>query len=208
MLSKYLMVSYLTFLNVLCFVVVICTSCSKLEYEVISQDSEILSELQQNLPYIIGSGDVLDITVWRHPDISKETVVRPDGKISLPLIGDIQAAGLTVDEVREEANRRMGTYIAEPFVSVSIASINSLKIYIIGEVARSGEYDLISNTDVLQALAMAGGFTIYAKKDNIKIFRKEDNRKIKIKFDYDQVVKGKNLAQNITLKAGDVILVP
>jgi polysaccharide export outer membrane protein len=178
-----------------------------LEYQVIERDSNILSQFQHDKPFVIGSGDALNVAVWRHDEISTDAVVTPDGKIFLPLIGEVNAAGFTVDELKQELNKKFADYIAEPHVTITVKEINSLKIYIIGEVSRSGEYKLDKSTDILQAISMAGGFTIYANKNKIDVIRKEGDKKIKIKFNYNEVVKGKNLEQNIILKPGDVIVV-
>ena len=182
-------------------------SCSNVDYQVIDNDEKVLSELQQNKPFVLGCGEAIKVTVWRHEEASTDAVIAPDGKISLPLIGEVTAAGLTVDELKDELNKRYRDFINEPHVTVTIREINSLKIYVVGEVIRPGELKLNSTTDVLQAISLAGGFTIYANRSNIKIIRKEGDKKIKINFNYNEVVRGKNLAQNIPLKAGDVIVV-
>ncbi len=182
-------------------------SCSPVGYQVVDNDEKLISELQQAKPYVLGCGDAIRVTVWRHEEASADVVIAPDGKISLPLIGEITAAGLTVDELKDELNKKFQDYINEPHVTVTLREINSLKIYVIGEVSRPGEYKLNTTTDVLQAISLAGGFTMYANKSKIKIIRKEGDKKIKINFNYNEVVKGKNLAQNIPLKPGDVIVV-
>ena len=182
-------------------------SCSNVDYQLIDNDEKLLSELQQNKPYVLSCCDASKVTEWRHQEASTDAVIAPDGKISLPLIGEVSAEGLTVDELKNELNKRYGDFINEPHVTVTIREINSLKIYVIGEVTRPGELKLNSTTDVLQAISLAGGFTMYANKSNIKIIRKEGDKKIKINFNYNEVVKGKNLAQNIPLKPGDVIVV-
>jgi len=178
------------------------------EYKVVSQDSQYLTTLQQDRSYVIGCGDKLQVIVWGHKNLSTNSVVRPDGMISLPLLGDIRAEGHSVNDLKKELNIRMSEYIQEPSVSVSVSEINSLKVYVIGEVNQPGEFDLMSYTTVLQVIAQAGGFTDYAKKNKIQIIRIQGNEKVKIKFNYKQVIKGKNLDQNIPLKPGDVILVP
>jgi len=183
------------------------TACTNVGYQLINNDEKLMSELQQNKPYVLGRGDAITVTVWRHEEASTDAVIAPDGKISLPLIGEVSAAGLTVDELKNELNKRYREFINEPHVTVTVREINSLKIYVIGEVGRPGELKLNSTTDVLQAISLAGGFTMYANKTNIKIIRKEGDKKIKINFNYNEVVKGKNLAQNIPLKPGDVIVV-
>jgi polysaccharide biosynthesis/export protein len=182
-------------------------SCSKTGYQVIDRDDARLAALQQNKPYVLGCGDALRVTVWRHEESSADAVIMPDGKISLPLIGDMAAAGLTVDELKDELNRKYSEYITEPHITITVRETNSLKIYVLGEVARPGEFKLNSYTDVLQAISMAGGFTIYANKSSIDIIRKEGDKKIKINFNYKEVVAGKHLNQNIPLKPGDVIVV-
>ncbi len=178
------------------------------EYQVIDPDSGYLSQLHQDSTYVIGCGDKLRIQVWGHEDLTEDVVVRPDGKISFPLIGDIQAQGLRIEDLKQILNEKMSEYIQEPSLSVTVLELASMKVYILGEVNQPGEYELDTYTDVLQAVAKAGGFTIYAKKNDIQILRTKGNEKIKIKFNYKQVVQGRNLQQNIPLKPGDVIIVP
>jgi polysaccharide biosynthesis/export protein len=182
-------------------------SCSKTGYQIIDRDDTMLSALQQNKTYVLGCADTLKVTVWRHEEASADAVIMPDGKISLPLVGEIAAAGLTVDELKDELNRKYSEYITEPHITITVKEINSLKIYVLGEVKNPGEFKLNSYTDVLQAISMAGGFTIYANKSTIHIIRKDGDKKIKISFNYNEVVAGKNLNQNIPLNPGDVIVV-
>jgi len=184
-------------------------SCAT-EYKIIDQNSKDLTEYHQDQAYVLGCGDRLSIKVWGkdRDSLNTDVIIRPDGNISVPLIGDIQVKGLRAEDLKDELNKRLREYIYEPSVSVTVVEIKSLKIYILGEVTRPGEFDLIASTDVLQAIAMAGGFTIYAKKDKIQIIRTNGNEKIKIKFNYNQVIKGINLNQNIPLRPGDVIIVP
>jgi polysaccharide export outer membrane protein len=189
------------------FLLLLIASCSNVDYQIIDNDEKLMSELQKNKPYVLGCGDAIRVTVWRHEEASTDAVIAPDGKISLPLIGEVSAAGLTVDELKAELNKRYVDYINEPHVTVTLKEIHSLKIYVMGEVTRPGELEFKSTIDVLQAISAAGGFTMYANKSNIKIIRKEGDKKIKINFNYNEVVKGKNLAQNISLKPGDVIVV-
>lgn len=180
------------------------------EYKIIDQNSKDLTAYHQDQAYVLGCGDRLSIKVWgRDRDtLNTDAIVRPDGNISVPLIGDIQARGLRVEDLKDELNKRLQEYIYEPNVSVTVIDIKSLKIYILGEVSRQGEFDLVAPADVLQAIAMAGGFSIYAKKDKIQIIRIDGNEKIKIKFNYNQVIRGINLNQNILLRPGDVVIVP
>ena len=196
-------------LPVFCFILFLflIVSCSKTGYQVIDRDDTMLAALQQNKPYVLGCGDTLKVTVWRHEEASADAVIMPDGKVSLPLVGEMAAAGLTVDELRDELNRKYADYITEPHVTITVKETNSLKIYVLGEVMRPGEFKLNSYTDVLQALSLAGGFTVYANRSTIHIIRKEGDKKIKISFNYNEVVAGKNLNQNIPLKPGDIIVV-
>jgi polysaccharide biosynthesis/export protein len=182
-------------------------SCAKTGYQIIDRDDNMLDALQQNRPYVLGCGDTLRVTVWRHEEASSDAVIMPDGKISLPLVGEMAAAGLTVDELKDELNRKYNEYIKEPHITITVKETNSLKIYVLGEVTKPGEFKLNSYTDVLQAISLAGGFTIYANKSTIHIIRKDGDKKIKISFNYNEVVAGKNLNQNIPLKPGDVIVV-
>jgi polysaccharide export outer membrane protein len=182
-------------------------SCSKTGYQIIDRDDSMLAALHQNKSYVLGCGDTLKVTVWRHEETDADAVIMPDGKISLPLVGEVAAAGLTVDELKDELNRKYNEYITEPHITITVKETNSLKIYVLGEVTRPGELKLNSYTDVLQAISMAGGFTIYANRSTIHIIRKEGDKKIKINFNYNEVVAGKNLNQNIPLKPGDVIVV-
>jgi polysaccharide export outer membrane protein len=178
------------------------------EYKIIDQNSKEITDYHKEQTYLLGCGDRLSIKVWGKDDLNTDATIRPDGNISVPLIGDIQVKGLRVEDLKNELNKRLREYIYEPNVSVTVVEIKSLKIYVLGEVTRPGEFDMVAHSDVLRGIAMAGGFTIYAKKDKIQIIRTDGNEKIKIKFNYDQVIRGVNLNQNIPLQPGDVIIVP
>jgi polysaccharide export outer membrane protein len=182
-------------------------SCAS-EYTVLNSVADIMQSLHGEEGFLIGHGDRLRIDVWGQENLDSDVIVQPDGKISLPLVKEVVAAGLTVDALRQELDKRYREFILEPTVSVTVSEINSLKIYVLGEVNKPGEIDLLSYTDVLQAIAKAGGFTIYAKKNKVEIIRTFGGQKIKTRFNYSQVVRGKNLQQNIPLKPGDVIIVP
>jgi len=186
--------------------VVLCACAS--EYTVLDSVGDVMQSLHTDNEYIIGCGDKLRIKVWAQEGLDTDVVVQPDGMVALPLVNDVQAAGLTVEALREALEKRYREFIFEPTVAITVSEINSLKIYVIGEVNNPGEYALLSYTDVLQAIAKAGGFTIYAKKNKIEIIRTFGGQKIKTRFNYDQVIRGKNLQQNIPLKPGDVIIVP
>ena len=158
--------------------------------------------------YIIGPGDVLEVSVWNEPGLSKKLIVPPDGVISFPLINPIKVTNLTITALKKEVTKKLSEYIPDATVTVLLIEINSLKAYVIGKVQRAGEYPITLETTVLQILAKAGGLTPFASDGNIKILRQKNKKIINIPFDYGEVEKGKNLEQNIVLKAGDVVLVP
>src|SRR5262249_47988351 len=158
--------------------------------------------------YRVGPEDMLEISVWKEEGLKKETVVRPDGAFSFPLIGDVQAAGPTVAELREEIAKRLVRYIPDPTVSVLVLRVGSNKIYVIGRVNKPGDFAVGRYLDVLQALALAGGLTPFADEHNIKVIRKHDGKDVVLFFDFSAVSRGENLDQNIRLQGGDVIVVP
>jgi polysaccharide biosynthesis/export protein len=158
--------------------------------------------------YVIGPDDVLNIVVWRDKDISGDVAVRPDGKISLPLLNDVQAAGLTPEQLRKQLTDAASKYIEAPEVTVIVKAINSRKVFITGQIARPGPYTLNAPTTVLQLIAVAGGVAEYADSKNIIIMRNENGKPVSHKFNYKDVVRGRKLQQNIELKPGDTIIVP
>jgi polysaccharide export outer membrane protein len=158
--------------------------------------------------YRIGNGDVLFISVWKNDDLTREAIVLPDGTISFPLTGKIEATDKTLDELKQDLEAKLKPFINDPVIAVSIKAINSMNIYVVGRVNIPGRFALFTNVDVLQALSMAGGPNSYADRKNIRIFRKEDGKTICIGFNYKEVTEGIHLEQNIMLKRGDVIVVP
>ena len=158
--------------------------------------------------YVIGPQDVLDIDVWKEPELTRSVPVRPDGKISLALLNDVQAAGLTPTQLSEEITTKLKKFMTDPQVTVIVTQINSQRVYILGEMARPGAYPLLPGMTVLQALSSAGGFTIFANSKKIYVLRSEGGKQEKLPFNYKEVVKGKNADENIVLKAGDQIVVP
>jgi polysaccharide export outer membrane protein len=154
--------------------------------------------------YSIGTGDILFVRVWREMDFTGPYTVRPDGKITIPLVGDVQAAGLTPERLGGQLKQALADYINDPDVSVSLQQINSKKYFITGEVGRPGEYTLVAPTRVFDALANASGFRDFANKKKIVIIRGAE----RIKFNYLDVLKGKDLDQNIFVENGDTIVVP
>jgi len=154
--------------------------------------------------YVIGAEDILQIRVWREPDLSGPVGVRPDGKISMPLVGDLQAGGLTPEKLAETIKEVLVKYVTEPEVMVSVASVNSKKYFVMGEVNRPGQYPLVVPTTISQALTVAGGFRDYADTKNVLILRGPK----RYKFNYRDWVRGKSPMQNILLESGDQIVVP
>jgi polysaccharide export outer membrane protein len=170
--------------------------------------SEALVQAVSN-DFIIGLEDILSINVWKEPELSvKEVIVRPDGKISIPLVGDVQASGLTPMQLQEQITERMREFVSSPNVTVVVLKIASRSVSIVGEVNRPGIYYLGSRMTVLELLARAGGLKENAKEKDISVVRTEGNRSIRFPFNYKDVSKGKNLKQNIALKNGDVVIVP
>lgn len=158
--------------------------------------------------YRVGAEDMLEISVWREDALKKEVLVRPDGGLSFPLIGEVQAAGRTVLEIRQEIAKRLERFIPDPDVSVAILKVGSQRVYVIGKVNKPGEFPLGRYVDVLQALSMAGGLTPFADSGAIRVMRREGDRQVVLPFDYSRVVRGEKLDQNIQLRGGDVVVVP
>lgn len=159
--------------------------------------------------YVIGADDVLSIVFWREKDMSSDVVVRPDGKISLPLLNDIQAGGLTPDELRSVLMQAAAKYIVgDSNATVVVKTINSRKVYITGNVLKPGTYPLTGEMTVLQLIAVAGGLQEYADSKKIVVMRKEEGRDRHFTFNYKDVIKQKKLQQNISLKPGDTVVVP
>jgi len=158
--------------------------------------------------YRVGAEDLLEITVWREDALKREVLVRPDGGISYPLIGEVQAAGKTVDQLREEITKRLEKFVPDAAVSVTVLKTGSQRIYVLGKVTKPGEFPVGRNVDVLQALSMAGGLTPFADANGIRIMRRDGDRQSTLPFEYGRVVRGEKLEQNVLLRAGDVVVVP
>ncbi len=157
--------------------------------------------------YVIGAEDVLNIVFWNAKELSAEVLVRPDGKISLPILNDVPAAGMTPEQLAESIAKIGTKFVRDAGATVIVKAVNSRKVYIIGEVARPGSFTLGSELNVMQAIGGAGGFLEGAKKGDVVIVRNENGKERRYKFDYNDVVEGKNLEQNIRLLPGDTILV-
>lgn len=157
--------------------------------------------------YVIGPDDVLHVSVWKETDLTSTLPVRPDGKISMPLLDDVQAAGLTPMQLANSLTERLKKFMSDPRVTVVVTAMNSQKIYILGEVTHTGAMALTPNMTVLQAIASAG-FTQFANTKGIYVLRTENGKQQKLPFNYKQVVKGEAMDQNVLLKPGDTIVVP
>lgn len=173
-----------------------------------SQASGWSAKQSQN-EYRIGAGDLLEISTWKEPDLSrKDILVRVDGKLSFPLLGDIPAAGMTPVELTDTIQKGLKNYVSNPVVTVTVVNPSSQRIYILGEVLKTGEYPLIKSLTVLQAFALAGGFTQWASKDEIILLRGEPGKEKIYKINYKDIVKGKGSENNLMLQANDTIVVP
>lgn len=157
--------------------------------------------------YVIGADDTLKISVWKEPDLSETLPVRPDGKISMPLLNDIPAAGLTPLQLKDSITEKLKKYIADPRVTVVVTAMNSRRVFVTGEVVHSGPLALLPHMTMLQALAQAG-FTQFANLKSIYLLRTENGKQVKLPFNYKDVVKGNHPEQNILLKPGDTLVVP
>ena len=161
-----------------------------------------------NPAYLIGPEDVLDISVWKEPDVSRVVPVRPDGRISLPLINDVQAAGLSPQQLAGSVQEKLKKYLNGPQVTVIVTAINSQRVFVVGEVLRAGAFPMLPGMTVLQALSSAGGFTTFADVKKIHVMRLRNGKQVEIPFNYREVLKGDAAQQNIKLEAGDTIVVP
>ena len=158
--------------------------------------------------YRIGPEDLLEISVWHEDALKKEALVRPDGGVSYPLIGEVQAAGKTVLEIREDIAKRLEKFIPDAVVSVTILKIGSQRIYVVGKVNKPGEFPVGRYVDVLQALSMAGGLAPFADSNAIRVMRRDGAGQAVLPFEYGRIVRGEKLEQNIQLRGGDVVVVP
>ena len=166
------------------------------------------SASEKESTYLIGPGDVLEISVWKDESLTKQIIVPPDCVISFPLVGDIDVTDLAVADLRKAITAKLSEYIPDATVSVLLFQINSMKAYVIGKVNKPGEFPISMETNVMQVLSMGGGMNPFASSDKILILRQQDNKTVKIPFNYKEVEKGKNLEQNILLQRGDVVVVP
>lgn len=158
--------------------------------------------------YMIEAGDVLEISVWREEGLEKDVIVRPDGGLSFPLVGNVQASGKSVEQLQVEVADKLKRFIPDPSVSVAVKQLSGNTIFVIGKVNKPGQFPVIRRIDVVQALSMAGGMSTYAAANKIQILRREGGKQTAIPFAYGDIEKGEDLQQNIVLQAGDVVVVP
>jgi polysaccharide export outer membrane protein len=186
---------------------VVAPACSPLPKEILDEANRPAKE------FLIGPEDVLDITVWRNADLSKQVTVRPDGMITMPLIGDVRASGRTAEELAEEITKRLKEFKESPSVAVSVKEVNSYYVYVLGEVSKPGKMQLKSHTTVLQAIAQAGGFTQFASRNSMQVLRMVQNgsgelKQIRIPLSYSDLVAGKGEVGNFIMRTGDTLVVP
>ena len=177
------------------------------EEENLTSKEETATETDDNY-YKIGKGDILEIIAWKEEDFTREVFVRIDGKITFPLLDDIHADGRTTMEVKKEIETKLKEFIEDPIVTIILKSPMSQKFYILGEVLKTGEYQLIKKLTILQAFALAGGFTEWASKKEIILLRNENGIDKLIRVNYKNIIKGKDLSQNVNIKVNDTIIVP
>ncbi len=163
--------------------------------------------LSQQVDYLLNPGDLLEISVWKEEGMEKDVLVLPDGMISFPLVGHLNAAGITALQLQNDVTERLKKYIPNPVVTVSIKDLGGNKVFVIGEVRVPNVYKTSRRVDVMQALSLAGGLTQYADESDIQILRRNNGKEIAIPFDYNEVKKGRNLESNILLESGDVVVV-
>lgn len=170
--------------------------------------SLVMAQQSTGLEYRIGPEDVLHISVWKEKDLDRKVLVRPDGGISFPLVGDIQVSGRTPLEVQDEIRSRLQRYVPDAEVTVAVDKISGYTVFVLGEVNNPGQFTLGRYVDVVQALTLAGGTTPYASERNMQILRRQDGREVTYRFDFRDIKRGQKLEQNIILQSGDVVVVP
>lgn len=166
------------------------------------------SAQETSADYKLHAGDSITVSVWKELELQRKVIIRPDGRFSFPLAGEVQAAGRSADQIRQDIEGKLTKYIPEAVVAVMVEDVSGNRIYVIGQVTKPGMYVMNPELTVLQALSLAGGGTPFAKLDNISVIRGKGTAQKTLPFRYDQVIEGKALQQNITLESGDVVLVP
>jgi len=175
---------------------------------VAQEDAQNAANSGEPSAYTVNPGDVLTISVWKEVDLIRQVIIRPDGAFSFPLVGDVNAKGRSVEDIQGILMQRLERYIPDPVVTITVDQILGHTVYVLGQVNRPGQFVAAGNIDVMQALALAGGTSVFANLDKIKILRRVNENLIAIPFDYSDIEKGKRLNQNIILVPGDVVVVP
>jgi polysaccharide export outer membrane protein len=170
--------------------------------------SLVLTSVSANERYLLNSGDVLEISVWNEDTLQRELIILPDGMISFPLAGELQAKGLSVTEVQTNLKNKLTTYLADPVVTVSVKAVNGNSVHILGKVTRPGSIIMNQPLNVMQALSIAGGLTPYAKENSIKVLRQNNSAQQVFNVNYDSIKSDDNLGSNIMLQSGDVVIIP
>lgn len=168
----------------------------------------VYADMPASPGYLISPGDVLEISVWKEEELQRSVLVRPDGGISFPLVGNVSAKGKTIDELQQEISNKLAKYIPNPAVSVSVQELKGNVIYVIGKVNKPGQYPIGQYVDVMQAISLAGGLTPFADENDIKVLRRKNGKTVVYPFEYNKVIAGKKLEQNILLQPGDTVMVP
>jgi polysaccharide biosynthesis/export protein len=171
-------------------------------------DGAVVAPAAVEPDYVVQPGDTLQVAVWKETELTGEVLVRPDGGMSFPLAGDLQAAGHTVNEIRETLVARLTKYVPDAVVTVAVKAATGSRIFVVGKVNRPGDFSLNRPIDVMQALSLAGGTTPYAAVNDIRVLRRDGASQEVFKFRYDDVRRGRDLAQNILLRSGDTVVVP
>jgi polysaccharide export outer membrane protein len=160
------------------------------------------------LRYEVQPSDRLQVSVWREPELTQEVIVRPDGAFSFPIVGEVNAVGKTVEELRRELVQALTRIIPDPVVTVSVLEIRGNKVYVIGQVNQPGEFIVNPRVDVIQALSLAGGTTAFASPSEIFVLRRANGQQERLPFNFDDVLRGRDLEQNVLLRSGDIVVVP
>lgn len=184
---------------------VLITAASLFAVPSISQEFE---EASTKVEYRLSAGDKIDVFVWKEEDLSKEVTISPDGTLSYPLAGDIEAAGLTVKELRNALTQKMQEYIPKALVTVSLVEVSGYRVYVLGEVNKPGEYLPGNYVTIAQALTLAEGLTTFANGGSIRVVRQSGGQELVMKFDYGRFKRGRDLSRNVRLESGDVVMVP
>jgi polysaccharide biosynthesis/export protein len=190
------------------FLIFLCVCLLALQVAIAQEKGTEGAAVRPEPLYVIQPNDMLEIFVWKEPDLTRKVLVRPDGRISFPLVQDLQASGISPAELKTHVEKKLSEFLSAPEVTVIVDAIQSYKVYVLGKVQKPGVVSVEKPVTVLQALALAGGFQDFAKDQEMTVIRSYGKENILFEFNYREVIKGKRSEQNITLRAGDVVIVP